>query len=314
MKNKLQTLVFVLLTVVAAIAQQKQRTHDEMQQFMIDKSFEQADYIFEAEALGANEMTRYKDSSFKSSFWYQKLKITKIYRGGKELKLGSALSLTWLDMNLRDKYHFQKAIYFAKKSDYPKPKLNEKMDNKVAVTFIDYLNEIRDSIGRKQHFGMNRGTYQFGLYFYDVENTLFKNRKNIVVPKTESIIEKKVVPLQKIEVVEKTEDTTGFGKKRALEYETQRAEADENMLRNVENMNLNDTVSLATRQEYYKYLTRNFHKTAARFKQLFIDTYKPAKKKLNFRTESSAATLASTVDMQYGIRNKTITTAVGKNF
>lgn len=101
---------------------------------------------------------------------------------------------------------------------------------------------------------------------------------------------------------------------KAQQYEKQRAEADENMLRNVENMNLSDTVSLATRQEYYKYLTRNFYKTAAKFKELFIDTYKPAKKKLNFRTETSAATLASTIDMQYGIRNKTITTAAGKNF
>ncbi|TAG55772.1 MAG: hypothetical protein EAZ27_06355 [Cytophagales bacterium] len=191
MRNKITQIIAVGLLLVSfwGNGQAKRKTHDEMQQFMIDLSFEQADYIFEAEALGANEMIRYKDTSFQSSIWYQKLRITKIYRGGKELKLGSALSLTWLDMNLRDKYHFQKAIYFAKKSDYPKPKLNEKMVNKVAVTFIDYLNEIKDSIGQKRHWGMSRGSYSFGLYFYDVENKLLKNRKNIVIPKTESIIE-----------------------------------------------------------------------------------------------------------------------------
>jgi len=160
---------------------QKPMTDEQKQKKLIDKAFE-ADYIFEAEILNGGDLTHYLDSAEVWRYYYQSLIVTKIYRGDDQLKLGSikhlvkGVSSWFMNPYVTDQ---RRAIFFANKSDYPSPILQEQVDNKVFVSNINHLIEAVDSLGRKFHAGLGDGhNPKLGVVTYDVDKYL-KTKKNI---------------------------------------------------------------------------------------------------------------------------------------
>lgn len=323
MKIKLLTTAIVLITYFLAFSQKNPKTEEEIQQNMINYSFDNADYIFEAHMIASQSYVKYqKDSSGIDDCIYYTLNITKIYRGGKDLRLGTIVFLAVTQKHYPYGASEGTAIYFAKKSDLPIPFLKTKIDNNVYIKQINILGFGQDEVGNNCYRGFG-SMYHSNMKvktYYDIDNELFKNRKNITIPKSLPAVkqkqEKHRSSISKVEPVKKWIDTTGIGAKKVAEYEVQRNMADENMLQLLEIKVYSDTTSLATFQKHYDYLNRYFYKSAAYFKKRYIDNYQPIKKKaLNSRTISTTVTpLASGVGVQYGIRNKTLTTVSGKNY
>ncbi len=202
---------------------------------IIDTTFDNSEFIFEAEnASDSNQnciSTQYQIDSltfidgskiFERELRYHKIYITKIYKGQKHLKLGTAFVLNEVSNrhggSYGKKYNFGisrfRNIFFSKKSNFPTPTIvNDKVDNQIFLTnHHTYLYETTDSTNTTfyQLFSDMNSSLSLKKY-YNIEQELLKGRKGV---KINGDRVEQVIPKRKPIVVEPLIiDTTGYFQK-----------------------------------------------------------------------------------------------------
>ncbi|TAG55774.1 MAG: hypothetical protein EAZ27_06365 [Cytophagales bacterium] len=312
-------------------AKMRAERKEKFERKVIDTTLSNSDYIFEAEfALDSNQKciyTLYRQDSvlvekgydrdfyrLTDAFRYYKLFITKIYKGGKELKTGTILIVDKLDnypgirkngiISIRP----EKQIYVVKKSIFPKPVIiNDVVDNSVFINYHQtFIRDDKDSVDAKFfHFTTRHTIYR---KYYNVEQELLKGRKGISIKgeRKEQIINypKPII------------DTVGNGLiiRNSIQIND---ELDTKQAKMLQNYILNDSITLKKRNEVYEEFLPVFPKTAKKYKEKFIDNFQPKEIKSKQKGGPNARieeVTPGTVSVQLGIRNKQITSSNGLKF